>query len=123
MNITLFSTLLLGFGTVTTLVTEAIKKFLDGKSVDYDPQIVAVIAGIIIGFAGTLIYYAIAGITFTALNIVLALVEGLCVVVGSQVGYDKLLSVVKGFISNLGGKTTVIDVVGDAPIEIENKTE
>ena len=48
-----------------------------------------------------MIYYFTVGIPFTAMNIVWLLLEALCVVIGSQVGYDKLWSVIKAILDNM----------------------
>ena len=40
------------------------------------------------------------GIPITTPNVVFAIVEGLCVIIGSQVGYDKIVAIIKDMANN-----------------------
>ena len=66
MTIELLCTLLLAVGTLSTVIVEFAKKLLDS-----------------------------AGMTFTPQAVVWILFEGICVVMGSQLGYDKIVAVIK----------------------------
>ena len=101
MTITIFGILLLALGGFTNIIVEFIKNFLSKRDGEVDPQIIAICVGLIVGIVGTAIYYAVFGIPFTALNIVWMFLEALCVVIGSQVGYDKLWSVIKAILNNM----------------------
>ena len=77
------------------------KCLLNKNGGKFDPQVVAIICGTLVGIIGTTIYYSVFGIPFTTMNIVWILLEALCVVIGSQVGYDKLWSVIKAILDNM----------------------
>lgn len=96
-----FGVLLIALGGFTTIAVEFVKNLLSKLEKKVDPQIVAIICGAIIGIIGTMIYYFTVGIPFTAMNIVWLLLEALCVIIGSQVGYDKLWSVIKSILENM----------------------
>ena len=95
MTIELFCTLLLAFGTLSTVIVEFAKKLLDSVKVQYSSSVVALIVGGIVGIVGTALYFVLAGITFTPQAVVWILFEGICVVMGSQLGYDKIVAVIK----------------------------
>lgn len=95
MTIELFCTLLLAFGTLSTVVIEFVKKFLDAVKVQYSSSVVALIVGGLVGVIGTALYFVLAGITFTPQGIVWIIFEGICVIMGSQLGYDKIVAVIK----------------------------
>ena len=95
MNITLFIALLVMFSTITSLLTEAFKKILDGATIKYSSNILVVIIACIVGICGTGIYYVLSGIDFTLVNIVCMPLMGLTTAVGSMVGYDKVIQAIK----------------------------
>lgn len=101
MTISIFGVLLIALGGFTNIIVEFVKNLLSKSEKEFDPQIVAIICGIIVGVVGTVIYYLTVGIPFTAMNIVWLFLETLCVVIGSQVGYDKLWSVIKTILENM----------------------
>lgn len=95
MTIELFCTLLLAFGTGTTIVVEFLKKILDGFKVNYSSSALALVIGGIVGIFGTCAYFIMAGIAFTPQSIIWIVFEGICVIMGSQLGYDKIVAIVK----------------------------
>ena len=95
MNVTMFITLVTVFATATSLITEAVKKVLDGKGVKYASNIVVCIVAAIVGIGGTAAYYAIAGLPWTASNIVCMVLMGIAVAVGSMIGYDKVIQAIE----------------------------
>lgn len=95
MTIELFCTLLLAFGTGTTIVVEFIKKLLDGFKMNYSSSVLALVVGGLVGIGGTAAYFVMASIAFTPQNLVWILFEGICVIMGSQLGYDKIVAIVK----------------------------
>ena len=101
MTVGVFGVLLIALGGFTTIAVEFVKNLLSKLEKKVDPQIVAIICGVLVGIIGTAIYYSVFGIPFTTINIVWMLLEALCVVIGSQVGYDKLWSVIKAILDNM----------------------
>lgn len=95
MTIDLFCVLLVAFGAANTAITEVIKKFLESLKVEIRSGIVAIICGSIVGVAGTFGYYFMNGVPITTTNVVFAIIEGLCVIIGSQIGYDKIVAIIK----------------------------
>ena len=101
MSVSVFGILLIALGGFTNIIVEFVKNILNKKKADFDTQIIAIICGVLVGIIGTAIYYSVFGIPFTTINIVWMLLEALCVVIGSQVGYDKLWSVIKAILDNM----------------------
>lgn len=95
MTFTLFCGLLASLGVLTALMVEFIKSVLDGYKKKYNTQTVSLISGLVVGIIGTIIAYILMAIPFTALNIIFIVFEGLAVTIGAQLGYDKVLSVLK----------------------------
>lgn len=93
MELEMFLALLLGFSTLASLVTEAIKKLFSA-----DGNITAFIVSIVIGLAGTLIYYQLCSIDFTLNNVIYAILMGLASSLVSQVGYDKIKEAIQKFL-------------------------
>lgn len=93
MELEMFLALLLGFSTLASLVTEAIKKLFSA-----DGNITAFIVSIVIGLAGTLIYYQLGNIDFTLNNVIYAILMGLASSLVSQVGYDKIKEAIQKFL-------------------------
>lgn len=90
MTTTIFIALLIYLGTLTTIVVEFVKAVFDKKQKAYDSVNVAIATAVFVGLFGTIVYYLRFGIPFTLLNIIWILCETACVVIGSQIGYDKL---------------------------------
>lgn len=101
MTVTSFLVLLTVFATITALVTEAVKKFLNEQKVKYASNIVVLIVALIVGCGGTAIYYVNYQVPFNALNSVYLALMGIANWIGSMVGYDK----VKQAIAQLGVKS------------------
>lgn len=78
----------------TSLLTEAVKKFLDSLKVKYASNIIVLIVSIIIGGAGTVVFYMINGISWTALNIVCVFIMIVLNWLGSMLGYDKIIQAI-----------------------------
>ena len=101
MTVTAFLVLLTVFATITALVTEAVKKFLNEQKVKYASNIVVLLVALIVGCGGTAIYYVNFQVPFNALNSVYLALMGIANWIGSMVGYDK----VKQAIAQLGVKS------------------
>ena len=100
MTITTFLILLAGFAAITSVVTEGIKKLLDGQGVEYASNIVVLIVAVVVGCGGTAMYYVNYQIPFNALNSVYLALMGVANWLSAMVGYDK----VKQAIEQLGKK-------------------
>lgn len=100
MTLELFCTLLLAFGTLTTIVVEFIKTILNGLKINYNTSAVALATGGAVGIVGTSAYFVMAGIAFTPQSIMWIIFEGICVIMGSQLGYDKIVAIIKQLGSN-----------------------
>lgn len=97
---TFFLILLTVFATITALVTEALKKFLDGMGIGYASNIVVLVVAMAVGCGGTAIYYVNGQIPFNALNSVYLVLMGVANWIGAMVGYDK----VKQAVAQIGAK-------------------
>lgn len=95
MNMTLFIALLVVFSAITSLCTEATKKILNELNVKYATNILVVILSLIVGVAGTGVYYVLFSIEFNAINIVCMPLMGIATAVGSMVGYDKVIQTIE----------------------------
>ncbi len=100
MTVTVFLILVTVFATITALVTEAVKKFLNAQKITYASNVVVLIVALVIGCGGTAVYYVNYQVPFNALNSVYLALMGIANWVGAMVGYDK----VKQAIAQLGGK-------------------
>lgn len=95
MTVEIFLTLLIFCSTTTSLITEAVKKFLD-DNVPYN--ILVLIIALFVGFAVVGIYYLMTGVTLDCLNFIYILLMGVANWIGAMIGYDK----VKQLISQIG---------------------
>lgn len=96
MTTTIFLMLLAGFATLSSLVTEAIKKLTtpDGRSLN----LITLITALIVGGVGTLVYYQLNGIPFTVNNVICAVLMGLASGLTAMVGYDKVKEAIEQLI-------------------------
>ena len=95
MTISLFMALIVVLAIAVSLLTEAVKKFLEGIKFTYSSNVVVLIISIIVGIGGTAMAYISLGIAFTLSNIICMLLMAVAVWVGSMLGYDKVLQMVK----------------------------
>lgn len=102
MTVSMFLILLSAFSLIVGLLTQAIKKLLDGLGAKYSSNVVAVIVSAIVGIGGTAVYYVIAGIPFSAVNIICMLLMGIATAVGAMVGYDKVIQTIKQIVEKGG---------------------
>ncbi len=100
MTVTIFLIILTVCATITALLTEGIKKFLDEAHVSYASNILVLIVSLIVGCGATAIYYVNYQVPFNALNSVYLALMGIANWLGAMVGYDK----VKQAISQIGKK-------------------
>lgn len=99
MTVTTFLILLTICATVTSLVSEGIKKLFDDMKVKYASNILVLIVALIIGCGATALYYVNYQVPFTALNSVYLALMGVANWLGAMLGYDK----VKQAIAQIGG--------------------
>lgn len=94
-TIDIFLTGLMIVSVLTGLVTEAVKKIVSERNVEYRPNTIAGIVAAILSAAIGIGYVVLAGITFTAQIVVciiaLTFMGWLC----AMVGYDKVIGVFK----------------------------
>ena len=95
MNVSLFVTLLTAFSTVTSLLTQFVKKILDEKGKTYSSNILVAIIGCIVGVCGTGVYYILYTIEFNLINITCMILMGLASSMGAMLGYDKVAQTIK----------------------------
>lgn len=90
MTVTVFLILLTICAAVTSLLTEGIKKFLDGIGTAYASNIVVLFVALIVGCGATAIYYVNCQVPFNALNSVYLALMGVANWLGAMLGYDKV---------------------------------
>lgn len=96
MTITLFMALLVVLAIVTSLVTEAVKKFLDAFTyVEYASNMVVLIVAMVVGTLGTATAYILLGISFTFANVICIGLMAVAVWIGAMVGYDKVIQLIE----------------------------
>ena len=95
MTITLFITVLTLGSAITGLLTEAIKKAYDNAQKDYSANVIALVDAIVVGMGGTAVCYMLMGIPWTVNNVICMILMALAVWIGSMIGYDKLLQLLK----------------------------
>lgn len=89
MNATMFLFLLSAFSVMSSLITEGAKKLISDKA-NLSYNIVALMTALIVGGAGTAVYYQLNAIPFTVNNIIYMVLMGLASGIASMVGYDKV---------------------------------
>lgn len=100
MTVTIFLIILMACAAITSLLTEGIKKFLDGQGVTYASNLLVLIIAVIVGCGATVLYYVNYQVPLTALNAVYLALMGIANWLGATLGYDK----VRQTIMQIGGK-------------------
>lgn len=95
MTVTLFITLLTAFSTVTSLLTQGVKKILDEKKVVYASNVLVIIIACIVGIGGTAVYYILNSVEFDIANTTCMVLMGLTTSLGAAIGYDKVVQTIK----------------------------
>jgi len=95
MTLTLFLALLTLFSTITSFVTEGVKKFLDSLKLNYASNIVVLVVAIIVGVAGTFICYQFTAIPIDTNNVICAILMGVANWFGAMLGYDKVKQLIE----------------------------
>ena len=89
MTTTTFLMLLSSFSVLSGLVTEGIKKLISDKA-NMSYNIIALVVALIIGGAGSAVYYQLNAIPFNLDNIIYLVLMGLASGLCSMVGFDKI---------------------------------
>lgn len=90
MTLQIFLMLLTIYATLTSLITQGVKQFLNGLQVKYASNIVALVVAVIVGAGGTAIYYIANGVEWTLLNVICIVLMALFNWLGAMLGYDKV---------------------------------
>ena len=90
MTIEMFLILLTAFSVITSLFTEAVKKFFNSINVEYASNIIALVVAVFVGGSGTVIFYLFNGIELTLINNICIFLMMGANWVGSMIGYDKV---------------------------------
>lgn len=77
--------------TLSSLLTEAVKKFCEGAKINYSSNILALVDSVIIGGGGTAVVYALTGASWNTVNIVSLILMVFAVWLGCMVGFDKVI--------------------------------
>ena len=101
MTIELFIKMLVFGGALTSLLTEAVKKFCSNQGWECSNNMLALIDAIVVGMGGTSLCYIFMKIPWTANNIICMVLMGVAVWMASMVGYDKIIQLVR----QLGGSS------------------
>lgn len=91
MTVTLFISILTLGATLTSVLTEAIKKAYQNANKEYSANIIALVDAIAIGGGGTAVAYMLLGIDWTVNNIICMVLMAFVVWLGSMLGFDKIL--------------------------------
>ena len=94
MTVTMFLMLLSAFCVLTSVCTEGVKKFLDGMNVKYASNIIVLILALIIGVAGTAIFYVFMEIPFNTVNIICMFLMACANWLGAMGLYDKIVQAI-----------------------------
>ena len=89
MTTTTFLMLLSSFSVLSGLVTEGIKKLISDKT-NMSYNIIALVVALVIGGAGSAVYYQLNAIPFNLDNIIYLVLMGLASGLCSMVGFDKI---------------------------------
>lgn len=95
MTLEAFIILLGACAVITSLLTEAVKTFLDMMKIKYASNIVVLVIAMVVGCAGAMLYYWIFIIPINGLNCIMAVFVGLSNWVGAMLGYDKVMQAIE----------------------------
>ena len=99
MTTTTFLMLLSAFSVLSGLVTEGIKKLISDKA-NMSYNIIALVVALVIGGAGSAVYYQLNAIPFNLDNIIYLVLMGLASGLCSMVGFDKIKQAIKQITGN-----------------------
>ena len=102
MTVTLFVTILTIGAMVSGLLTEAIKKAYTNSKKDYSANVIALINAVVVGGGGTAATYMLLNVSWEVNNIICMALMVVCVWIGSMVGYDKIIQLIKQIAESKG---------------------
>ena len=94
MTVQIFLAILTVFAIVTSLITEAVKMFLDSFNVEYASNLVVLATSTLVGGFGTAIFYVLMGYEFTVINAVCIFLMIIANWLVSMLGYDKVMQAI-----------------------------
>lgn len=94
MTTTTFLMLLSAFSVLSGLVTEGIKKLISDKA-NMSYNVIALVVALVIGGAGSAVYYQLNAIPFDVNNVIYMILMGLASGLCSMVGFDKIKQAVE----------------------------
>ena len=89
-----FLMLLSAFSVLSGLVTEGIKKLISDKA-NMSYNVIALVVALVIGGAGSAVYYQLNAIPFDVNNVIYMILMGLASGLCSMVGFDKIKQAVE----------------------------
>ena len=95
MTVALFVTILTVGAAASSLLTQAVKKWYENQKKNYSSNVIALINAVVIGCGGTAVTYMLVGLPWSVNNIICLLIMGVCVWIGSMIGYDKVIQLIK----------------------------
>ena len=95
MTVALFVSILTIGAAASSLLTQAVKKWYENQKKDYSSNVIALINAVVIGCGGTAVTYMLISIPWSVNNIICLLIMGVCVWIGSMIGYDKVIQLIK----------------------------
>lgn len=95
MTITLFISILTVGAAASGLLTEAIKKWYANAGKQYSANVIALVDAVVVGCGGTSVAYILLEIPWTINNSICMVLMGICVWIGSMIGYDKIIQLIK----------------------------
>lgn len=104
MTIQLFGILLVTLCAVSALLTEAIKKWFENKEKNPSANLIAIIDAVVVGIGGMTAAYVWLGVAFTLQNILAIAAMTFLIAIGSMIGYDKVIQLLKQLNLNKGEK-------------------
>ena len=94
MNVEIMGALLMAFALVTSLLTQGIKKFLDGMKVKYASNIVVAAVSMAVAGSGTAIFYIWNNYEWTTLHIICIFLMAVANWLVAMFGYDKVIQTI-----------------------------
>ena len=95
MSIDLFLKVFIIGSTVSSLLTQAVKKAYENAGKDYSANVLALIDALVVGCGGTAVYYMLNAIPWTVNNVICLVLMGVAVWMTSMIGYDKILQLLE----------------------------
>lgn len=95
MTVTLFISIFTVGAAISGLLTEAVKKAYQNAQKEYSSNVIALINAVVVGGLGTACAYMLLEIPWTVNNIICLALMAVVVWMGSMIGYDKIVQLLK----------------------------